>query len=187
MLLAAMVVLVVAFYWAFNPSVSGPSPGEGRLVSESTSPPPDDTDRPSVLEQRRRAAGEPEAEPADSDDAPSPPAVAGSGGEASEDPEDAPALTGLRVERVTSSELRAAGVPERFKGGVRVADVHPDSPAAEVALEPGDIIVRAQTTMVHTEDELRQQVGQRDYTRVMFVRDGRVLQVVLKPPFDPTR
>ncbi len=91
---------------------------------------------------------------------------------------------GIQVTRLTEADLRIANVPSRFRGGVRLDSVHVDSPAAEVALRPGDIIVRAQTTMVYSEAGLRALAGTRDYIRIMFVRDGDVRQVVLKRPFE---
>lgn len=181
--LVVVLGLALLFVWAFDDSVAVDEAAErSPVLPDATdaradegvdrAPPSTAADAP---EARERAEEEPGEEPGER------PAAGGRAEE--EDP--LAALEGLSTEPLTFSELQIAGVPERFKGGVRVSKVHPDSSAAEVALEPGDIIVRAQTTMVESLDDLQSVVEGRDYTRLMFVRNGQVLQVVLKPPFRP--
>ncbi|MEM1023359.1 MAG: PDZ domain-containing protein [Myxococcota bacterium] len=179
---AVVVLLGGLFYWAFTPSpepgfsavsnpreVADPSPPEAKLnrvPSDGTKPP-------------EKEAPDPEpSEPAESEGKPKQ-------ARAPKDQGPPPALEGLDTQPITLDEMRQQGVPERFKGGVVVSRVTPGSPAAEVALEPGDIIVRGQTQMVESLSDLQDIVEGREYTRVMFVREGQVMQVVLKPPFEP--
>jgi len=185
-LIAVGLVLLVGglFYWAFTPT---PDPGfsaeSGPRVVPEPSPPPADLDEPQVpaLPIEPEPESEPDIEEGPQNDGSS------SDAERREDEEanELAALQGLLTEPLSFDELRQKGVPDRFKGGVAISRVAPGSPAAEVALEPGDIIVRGQTQMVESLDDLERIVAGREYTRVMFVREGRVMQVVLKPPFEP--
>lgn len=182
--LIVVAVLVVAglFYWAFSPSVSPPrapvaekppapvSASGSETGSSGTNEPSESEPVPPV------ERSEP---PAEGSAAPAPTART----EATREQGDP--LIGLGMAPATLNEMERAGVPERFKGGVMVTAVHPDSPAAEVALEPGDIIVRAQTTDVQSINALQDFVRGREYTRITIVRDGMMSQVILKPPFVP--
>jgi S1-C subfamily serine protease len=181
-LIAAVLVLVVGglFYWAFFET---PEPGfsaeSGSRMVPDPAPPPAELAEPEIpVGQAEPEATEPEAVP---EIERGPDESSSSGGEETEPA----ALKGLKTKPLTFDELRREGVPDRFKGGVAISRVAPGSPAAEVALEPGDIIVRGQTQMVESLEDLERIVAGREYTRVMFVRDGRVMQVVLKPPFEP--
>ncbi|NJK89705.1 MAG: PDZ domain-containing protein [Myxococcales bacterium] len=80
------------------------------------------------------------------------------------------------------AELR---VPDRYDGAVMVTHVEPDSPADEVFLQVGDVIVEAQYDRIRTAGDLESVVGARDYSKVTFIRDGTILQVVLQKPFVP--
>ncbi|MGF1509124.1 MAG: hypothetical protein ACFB9M_06430 [Myxococcota bacterium] len=170
------------FYWALTPSIETsrtvrPSPRQAPVSSGGTQP--SAVPRGSVLDVHRSVRRAASATPREPE--PAPPGTPESVRPTSQLPGP---LMGIQVTRLTEADLRIANVPSRFRGGVRLDSVHVDSPAAEVALRPGDIIVRAQTTMVYSEAGLRALAGTRDYIRIMFVRDGDVRQVVLKRPFE---
>lgn len=98
-----------------------------------------------------------------------------------------PALSGLGYGPSTEADRERAGVTEQFGRGVTVTRIHPDAPAAEIALEEGDVIVRAETTNINSPADLETAVGDRDHTLITFVREGVHLQVVLQKPFDPNQ
>ena len=182
---AAVAILVGLFVWAFW--VEAPEPTLPPVASAPTSagpepstPAPESSPRPpeSIEPPEARRPPDP-GEPTPAGDAPSEPRAT------ADDSSHPPALRGLQTESVGVADLEAAGAPERFEGGIRVTRVHPDSSAAEVALEPGDIILRAQTTDVTSMEELSDMVDGRDYTRLTFIREGILAQVILKPPYEP--
>jgi hypothetical protein len=173
--------LIGLFVWAFNPSVEPVRVGGDDVASEVSKGPTATTERRSVLdESRRRAAdvavdaglaSEPESAP--TEDPPAP-----------ERPPESP-LTGLSVGSVSSSDLRQQGVPDKWDGGVVVTRIEPDSPADEVALEVGDIIVELRRSPVRQPTDLEEIMADHGYAKVTFVRDGQVLQVVLQRPYRP--
>lgn len=89
---------------------------------------------------------------------------------------------GLGLRALGDADREKLKVPERFKGGLVVTSVHPDSPAAEVSLAEGDVIVRAQRSDITSEEELKQQMEGRDHLLITVSRAGELFQVVLKPP-----
>lgn len=96
-----------------------------------------------------------------------------------------PALSGLSYVPSTDADRERAGVTDQFGRGVTVTRIHPDAPAAEIALEEGDVIVRAETTNINSPADLESAIGDRDHTLLTFARDGVLLQVVLQKPFVP--
>lgn len=173
--------LVGLFVWAFNPSVepvklgaSGPAPSAPAAGAGA--------ERRSVLdESRRRAAPEPASDPKatpepDPEPAPETPDP--------DRPRESP-LKGLSVGSISAADLRQQGVPDEWDGGVVVTEIAPDSPADEVALEVGDIIVELRRKPVRQPSELETIMGDYGYAKVTFVREGQVLQVVLQRPFEP--
>lgn len=182
-LIAAVVLagLVGLFVWAFNPAVEPVRVGDAEPVRETSEAPAATTQRRSVLDESRRrqaeiepdAGREAEPDPAPTDDPPS-------GARPPESP-----ITGLSVGSVSSSDLRQQGVPDKWDGGVVVTEIEPDSPADEVALEVGDIIVELRRSPVRQPSDLPEIMGDHGYAKVTFVRDGQVLQVVLQRPFRP--
>ncbi len=184
--IAIVFVAVVGglFLWAFSPSTEPVSVGssDGPAPTGSTGSTgrarPTDSERGSLLDNvkvdRDTAA---EREPPRRQLAPPDPALR-------EDHPDAQnPLKGLEVSPLTSSDLRERGVPDDFESGVLVTSVEPDSPADEVRLVPGDVIVQAQLLDVKEPSDLQRIVSEREYAKVTFVRNGQVLQVVLKRPF----
>jgi hypothetical protein len=100
---------------------------------------------------------------------------------------DEPALSGLEVAESSDDDRTRAGVTEQFGRGVTIARIHPDAPAAEVALEVGDVIVRAETENISSVEDLRKAVGSREHTMITFARQGQLLTVVLQKPFASRR
>lgn len=101
-----------------------------------------------------------------------------------ERPEAEAPLEGLEVRSISDVDRERMKVPKTYGDGVLITQVHPASPAAEVGLAPGDVIVRAQRTNVSSESDLRTAVLDRDHVLVAFYRDGELLQAVLKRPHD---
>ncbi len=99
--------------------------------------------------------------------------------------EPEPALSGIDFAPATDDDRKRAGVTDQYGQGVTVTHIHPDSSAAEVAMQIGDVIVRAQKENVSSVEDLRRIVGDRDHTVVNFMRDGQLLSVVLQKPFVP--
>jgi len=184
-LIAAGVVLaglVALFAWAFSPRVEPLDLGAGR--AEGPSSPRDG--RP-----RADTAVPPVAERADDAEEPAPSAD-GDADAVEPPPTDAPnravpesPLTGLEVRSVSRAALERQNAPDAFDGGVLVTDIAPDSPADEVALQAGDIIVEARMKPVRSPSDLESIVGVRTYARVTFIREGQVFQVLLQRPFPP--
>lgn len=181
MILAAVVLLglVGLFVWAFNPSVEPVRVGGGDAPATDEPAPGVDSERRSVLDESRRRAAEADAEPSDEVE-PEPEAPADDPPSAG--PPQSP-LTGLAVGSVSSADLRAEGVPDAWDGGVVVTEIAPDSPADEVALEIGDIIVELRRQPVRQPTDLEEIMADHGYAKVTFVRDGQVLQVVLQRPY----
>ena len=96
-----------------------------------------------------------------------------------------PALSGLEFQEATDDERERAGVTGQYGRGVTVTRIHPDSSAAEVAMQVGDVIVRAQKENVNSAEDLRRIIGDRDHVVVNFMRQGQLLSVVLQKPFIP--
>lgn len=94
--------------------------------------------------------------------------------------------SGLEMVVATDADREDAKVPDKRWGkGVIVMKVKPDSPADEVRLRKGDLIVRAQRTDIHQPQDLIDAAEGRDHVVITFVRKGRYLQAVLKKPYDP--
>jgi hypothetical protein len=94
-----------------------------------------------------------------------------------------PALSGIELAASTEDDRKRAGVTGKYGQGVTVTRIHPDSSAAEVSMEIGDVIVRAQKENVNSIEDLQRIVGDRDHTVVNFMRDGELMSVVLQRPF----
>jgi hypothetical protein len=94
-----------------------------------------------------------------------------------------PALSGIELAPSTDEDRTRAGVTDRYGRGVTITRIHPDSSAAEVELEVGDVIVRAQKEHVNSVEDLKRIVGDRDHTVVNFMRQGQLMSVVLQPPY----
>ena len=97
--------------------------------------------------------------------------------------ETEPALSGIEFAPSTDEDRTRAGVTDQYGRGVTITRMHPDSSAAEVKLEIGDVIVRAQKESVNSVEDLKRIVGDRDHTVVNFMRDGQLMSVVLQKPF----
>ncbi|MEQ9499270.1 MAG: PDZ domain-containing protein [Deltaproteobacteria bacterium] len=95
---------------------------------------------------------------------------------------------GLEMVPATDADRAHVKVPDKRWGkGVLVMNVAPDSPADEVRLKKGDLIVRAQREHINTPQDLIDAAKGRDHVVVTFVRDGQYLQVVLKKPYEPSK
>lgn len=109
-----------------------------------------------------------------------------SGGESSitADPQ-ASALKGLEVKPMDDGLREKLRVPNdsQIGYGVVVGDIHPDSPAAEIAMRRNDVIVRANLKKVDSPEDLAKLVGDRNHTLVTISRDGSLMQMVLKKPY----
>lgn len=184
-LIAGLLVLgLLGIYALSNRSGDGPEAPTRTGPSASATAGSSSTERRSLLEdvQRRGAADgadsdatrapEPEPEPE------APPLPEG------DRPRRSP-VEGLRVESASSADVAAAGVPDAWSSGVVVTKVIPDSPADEVRLKPGDLIVEVRGRSVRQPDDLPRIVGDNSYAKVTFVRNREVLQVVLQRPFSP--
>lgn len=95
-----------------------------------------------------------------------------------------PALSGVELMAAGPSERERQGVSDKWGTGVVVTRMHPDAPAAQAGLEPGDIIVRALRENVNAPDDLRTTVGERRQTMVLVFRDGRPFTTVLQRPWE---
>lgn len=94
-------------------------------------------------------------------------------------------VQGLEMVPATDADRAHAKAPDdRWGKGVLVMNVKPDSPADEVRLRKGDLIVRAQREHINSPQDLIDAAKDRDHVLVTFVREGQYLQVVLKKPFD---
>lgn len=173
--------LVALFVWALNPAVEPTSiSGSGETTrSRADGEAESGLERRSVLDEARRREAEVDA-PKESQPSAEPERVEPPTGRLTE---KSP-LTGLEVTSMSPGDLRQRGVPERYESGVVVTRVEPDSPADEVRLVPGDIIVEARMRSVSDSSDLESIVGGHTHARVTFVRDGTVLQVVLQRPFE---
>lgn len=93
------------------------------------------------------------------------------------------ALAGLDYREATADEMVAAGVPKKLQGGVFISRVDPRSSAAEARIEAGDVITRAQDTLIKTQEDFEEAVRKRKHTLVTVYRGGKPYQVVLHRPF----
>lgn len=98
-----------------------------------------------------------------------------------------PALSGLDLEPLSDDDRERMKVPGDYGKGVLITSVHPDAPAAEAGLRPGDVIVRALRTEVDMPTDLRDTVGDREQTLVIAARDGQLMQLVLQKPYPGAR
>lgn len=97
-------------------------------------------------------------------------------------------VTGLEMVPATEADREHAKVPDKRWGtGVLVMHVAPDSPADEVRMQKGDLIVRAQREHINKPQDLIDAAKGRDHIVVTFVREGQYLQVVLKKPYEPAK
>mgnify|MGYP006289699627 CR=1 FL=1 len=171
-------------WWALRPE--GPAPTPGSEPSATAGPPSGSTSGP------RRSVLEGVSVPARPGDAPTRPEEARSAkprrpGRFALRVGEVPALAGLEVETVGAGDREALKVPDDYGRGVVVTRIHPDAPAAEAGLLEGDVIVRAMRENVDAPTDLERVVGQRDHTLLMASRDGELMQLVIQPPFDPSR
>ena len=97
------------------------------------------------------------------------------------------ALDGLALATIDDGVRERLRVPrsDQIGRGVLVTGVHPDSPGAEIALQPQDVIVRAQRQPVDDLSDLENIVRGRDHTLLIVARNGRLYEMVIKPPFKP--
>lgn len=93
------------------------------------------------------------------------------------------ALEGMTYETLSSGDRERLKLPEKYKGGVRIVQIHPDAPAAEAQLRPDDIIVKAQRDDVTQDLELKKSIGDREHTLLTVYRQGKPFYVVLHKPF----
>lgn len=105
----------------------------------------------------------------------------------SKTPSSLAALEGLELMTIDEGVRDQLRVPrsDQIGRGVLVTRVHPDSPGAEIALQPRDVIVRAQRRPVNELSDLENIVRGRDHTLLIVARNGRLYEMVIKPPFVP--
>lgn len=166
---AALIAAIALLYPRGSDETAAGGDAEGSEVGKKSA---EERDRPSLLPQEF-----PEKETAEGDPKPSPPSRFGMVIQ----PE--PALSGLEISTASEDDRKRAGVTAQYGQGVTVGHIHPDSSAAEVGLESGDVIVRAQKENVNSVDDLKRIVGDRDHTVVNFMRQGQLLSVVLQKPY----
>jgi S1-C subfamily serine protease len=98
-----------------------------------------------------------------------------------------PAVSGLGLRELTPTDKTDLKIPEKLHGVV-ITEVDPRSGAAEAALLPGDVIVRANFAWLDTqENTLDKLVADRGFTALTVYRNGVPFDVVLHKPFDPTK
>lgn len=139
--------------------------------------------RRSVLDGVRVPAGPADAE-TDARGAGGPPAAAPRPGRFDLVVAPQPALSGLEVAPLGASDRERLKVPSRYGTGVIITRIHPDAPAAEAGLRPGDVIVRAMREHVNGPGDLERVVADREHTVLIAARDGRLMQLVLQKPYD---
>lgn len=177
-LLVALAVAFVLFLAAylFSRPASGPSRGAVSVVDAGT--------ESAVDEGAPRRSLIPPSIPVNPTEAPTPipapprPATFEYGG---------PAVSGLGTREVSPTEKAELKIPEKLYGLV-ITEVDPRSGAAEAALLPGDVIVRANFTWLDAGDNtLEKLVGDRGFTALTVYRNGVPFDVVLHKAFDPTK
>lgn len=158
---------------------------EGEAPARVEAPEPSD-DAPATTGARRsvldkvaapRAQRDADAD-ADAEDAPRVPSPFAM------EPAEAPALSGLQLSSLGAGDRERLKIPDDYGAGVLIERVHPDAPAAEAGMEPGDVIIRAMREDVNAPTDLERVVGQREHTVVIAVRDGQLMQLVIQKPYD---
>lgn len=93
-------------------------------------------------------------------------------------------LSGIAVDELTPSLRNRFDIP-RSIAGVIISDIDPDSPAAEVGLQPGDVIMEVNRQPVTSVEAFRQAVSRvgrrRALLRVYFSRSGSTGYVDIAP------
>lgn len=179
---AALGLLALAglgWFFLSPPTPSGPSAVETTDADASDSGRPAKTRR-SVLEKVALPPSELKAPDPEKPFVPDPDAPRPFRMEVAEEP----ALSGLELETLGAGDRERLKVPDRFGSGVLVTKIHPDAPAAEAGLQPGDVIVRALREDVNEPGDLRKTVGQRKQTLLIASRDGQLMEVVILKPYD---
>lgn len=175
---AIAVLLLVAGQRETNPEAATSSGGLP-TTPPSSSRPDGVKERPNIASTADRKASSPEV--------PSPPPAPTAVFAPPAEPGVPPALTGLQLKPMDDSLRKELKVPEdkQIGYGVVIDQIHPDAPAAEISLQPGDVIVRAKQKQVNNVDELYAVVKDRDHTLLTISRQGFLFQVVIKRPFRP--
>lgn len=97
------------------------------------------------------------------------------------------ATNGLFTRGLSAADREKYKIPEKLVGVV-ITDVDPRSGAAEAALLPGDVIVRANFQWIDERDNtLEKLVGDRSFTALTVYRNGVPFDVVLHKPYDPNQ
>lgn len=99
----------------------------------------------------------------------------------------ATALVGVEFQAMDDGLREKLKVPNdsQIGKGVVLKKIHPDSPAAEIFMRPNDVIVRANLKKVDSIEDLNRLIGDRGHTLITISRDGSLMQMVLKKPFQP--
>jgi serine protease Do len=89
---------------------------------------------------------------------------------------------GVQLAPLNAAARARLQVPSRLVAGVVVNAVQPGSPASQAGLEPGDVILEANRTVVSSPQRLAEVWGKADKPMALLIwRAGRTFYAVLKP------
>jgi serine protease Do len=89
---------------------------------------------------------------------------------------------GVQLAPLDAAARARLQVPSRLVAGVVVNAVQPGSPASQAGLEPGDVILEANRTVVSSPQRLAEVWGKADKPMALLIwRAGRTFYAVLKP------